>query len=79
MQDFFCFCDKIGQISSDCRIYQMIVYDALKNIITSFIIYELVFEKAKNKDFSEQRAFCVINKSPQGRGKCSRKAWHRML
>ena len=56
----------------------MIDYDALKNIIT-FIIYELVFEKAENKDFSEQRAFCVINKSPQGHGKCSRKAWHRML
>ena len=69
---------KIGQISSDCHIYQMIDYDALKNIIT-FIIYELVFEKAKTKDFSEQRAFCVINKSPQGHGKCSRKAWHRML
>ena len=71
---------KIGQISSACHIYQMIDYDLLKNIIT-FIIYELVFEKAaKNKDFSEQRAFCVINKSPQGHGKkCSRKAWHRML
>ena len=59
---------KIGQKSNDCHIYQMIDYDLLKNIIT-FIIYELVFEKGpKIKTFQEQRAFCVINKSPQGHG-----------